>query len=411
MTIDWTQIEGTALRDGLLLMKEIQSLGYEAYIVGGAVRDIVMGSSHIHDVDIATNMPMDEIKKQFKAYEYGGGERHGTLLVNRNGEIFELTQFRTEGTYTDGRRPDSVGFVQSFEEDTKRRDFTINATGVNADGVVIDYHGGCEDISKRLLRTVGEASERFTEDALRMVRAIRFASKFQFQIADETLSAITQLKHLVASVSKERVRDELVKLAEVGPVAFATGLEWFDKTGLLDYMIEVKRNDMTQSQYQLIKQMDVGYFELYLSILCGGAYSSTDVELLCGQLKLTTEQTTGIVFAVASHQKLASVLELPRVDAYKLVSHRHFELLKDLYMAYTNDGSVLSDIEYLREFKVAYAMQKTISRLMLECGVKPGVAFGQMLARVLDTTFHYFETNREVPSEETIILWLESQKQ
>ena len=405
MTINWSQIEGTALSDGLQLMKEIQAFGYEAYIVGGAVRDIVMGSTQIHDVDIATNMPMEEIKKNFKAYEYGGGERHGTLLVNRNGEIFELTQFRTEGTYTDGRRPDNVDFVKSFEEDSKRRDFTINAMGVDVDGVVIDYHGGCEDISNKLLRTVGDASERFNEDALRMVRAVRIAAKLGFKIDSTVIDAIKKYKQLLSSVSKERIRDELQKLADVGPRAFAYGIELVAFTDLLDYIIEGPRCCDVSQSVERISKLQSGYFELYLAILFD-VYIPSTVKL-CEQLKLTNDQIMSIDFAINTMVKLNQLMEMSRVEAYKIVSHKYFNLTKDLYLAYHNDSDILIDIEFISKFKVAYAMQKTISALMLKCELfPPGPEFGKTLSSILNIVFHYFETNEELPTEEIICMWL-----
>lgn len=388
------------------LMKQIQSYGYESYIVGGAVRDIVMGSNYIHDIDIATNMPMDEIKSKFKAYEYGGGEKHGTLIVKWQGGVtFELTQFRTEGTYTDGRRPDSVEFTSSFEEDVKRRDFTINAMGVDVDGVVIDYHGGCEDIADKLLRTVGDASERFSEDALRMVRAVRIASKLGFKIDATVLDAITQNKDLLTNVSKERMRDELQKLSEVGPQAFANGIDLFYSTGILGYMIEGHRNNDVSVSTSRIAQLKSGYFELYLAILFD-VYVLPTV-MLCQQLKLTNDQIIAIDFAINSLVTLKKMMGISRVSAYKLVAHKHFNLVKDLYLAYYDDFDIVKDIEFINKFKKAYEMQKKITELMLKSELyQPGPEFGKTLNSMLNAVFHYFETNNELPTEESISYWL-----
>lgn len=405
MTINWQQIQGDMLSKGLILMKEIKALGYEAYIVGGAVRDIVMGSTHIHDVDIATNMPMPEIKKHFRAYEYGGGERHGTLLVNRGGDIFELTQFRTESTYSDGRRPDTVSFVHSFEEDTKRRDFTINAMGVDADGIVIDFHGGVNDISLRVLRCVGEPVERFNEDALRMVRAVRIASKLGFKIDDSVIQAIKSCSYLLNNISNERIRDELQKMAEIGPQAFAKGIDLFEELGVLGYMIKGHRNSLVVDATSRIANLSNGYFELYLAILFD-VYVPSIISLGM-QLKLTNDQIMSIDFAYNSINKIDKLMELPRVDAYKLVSNKYFSIAIDLYLAYHDNESIRNDVDFINRFKKAYQMQKVISELMLKSGeYVPGPDFGKTLKTILSIVFHYYETNNSLPTEDSILNWL-----
>lgn len=195
---------------GLELLKEITSMDFSAYIVGGTVRDILMHEKP-HDVDIATNMPIDIIKKHYKTIEYGGGEKHGTVIVQYEGFDFELTQFRSESTYSDNRRPDDVKFVDTFEEDTLRRDFTINAMGLDHEGNIIDYHGGYEDIQNKIIRCVGNPEERFTEDSLRILRAARFAGKLKFEIDESTLEAMSKLSKTVMNVSSERITDEFMK--------------------------------------------------------------------------------------------------------------------------------------------------------------------------------------------------------
>ena len=152
MRIDLS-LYGSTVQAGMQLCESIHRHGYEAYLVGGCVRDIVMenigviAKANIHDVDIATNMPIEQLRKFYTTAD-NNGEAHGTILVKSGDTYFEVTQFRTDGVYSDGRHPDSVNFTKSFKEDTARRDFTINAMGIDYDGNVIDYNGGIEDIKK-----------------------------------------------------------------------------------------------------------------------------------------------------------------------------------------------------------------------------------------------------------------------
>ena len=202
MKIDWSKFNDE-VQKGVALCREIEKYGHEAYIVGGCVRDIVLwqkaggkGDPKVHDVDIATNMPIEDLYDNFKCTS-NNGEAHGTILVLYKGEAFEVTQFRTDGDYTDGRHPDSVQFTKSFRDDTARRDFTINAMGIDADGNLIDYHGGEQDLDNGILRTVGNAKQRFSEDALRIIRALRFASRFGMKIDDETITEVAQIENVL----------------------------------------------------------------------------------------------------------------------------------------------------------------------------------------------------------------------
>lgn len=223
------------LRNGLALAKRIETLGYEAYLVGGCVRDMVRyqlgqtDKANIHDIDIATNMPLDELPLHFRTAS-NNGEKHGTILVFMNDMPYEVTHFRTDGTYSDGRHPDSVAMTSDFEKDTLRRDFTMNALGMKWDGTVIDYHGGIDDISEHKIRAVGNAEERFKEDALRIVRGIRFSVNFNYLIESSTHAAMSNTASLVSKVSNERIRGEILKLKDYHTDtihAFIERLVWY----------------------------------------------------------------------------------------------------------------------------------------------------------------------------------------
>lgn len=188
----------------------LQKHGFEAYFVGGSVRDVLLGKE-IHDVDIATSAYPEEIKALFPKTVDVGIE-HGTVLVLYEGNHYELTTFRTESTYQDYRRPDTVTFVRSLKEDLKRRDFTINALAMDQDGEIIDLFDGMQDLSDQVIRAVGNPKERFHEDALRMMRGVRFASQLDFSIETQTLSAIQAFHSLLEKISVERISIEFTKL-------------------------------------------------------------------------------------------------------------------------------------------------------------------------------------------------------
>ncbi len=191
------------------VMDVLQRAGFQAYVVGGAVRDIFLGRVPV-DYDIATDARPEQVKSLFPRV-IPTGEKYGTVTV-QNGMDIEVTTFRKDGRYLDGRRPESVDFSDSLVEDVTRRDFTVNALAMDRDGEVIDHVGGLSDLKRRLIRCVGEPHRRFGEDALRMMRAIRFECQIEGDLDQATKEAIRDRAALIANVSQERIRDELTKI-------------------------------------------------------------------------------------------------------------------------------------------------------------------------------------------------------
>ena len=194
------------------IINKIYQNNYEAYIVGGCVRDAILGFEP-NDYDITTSASpntIQEIFKDFKCIETG--IEHGTVSVLMEDEIFEITTYRIEGEYKDHRRPDKVDFTDRLEEDLKRRDFTINAMAYNEKKGLIDLFGGKEDLNNKIIKTVGNPYDRFNEDGLRMIRAIRFSSKLNFTIEKETLKAIYDKSFIINNISLERITDEFTKI-------------------------------------------------------------------------------------------------------------------------------------------------------------------------------------------------------
>lgn len=192
------------------ILEQIQDNGFEAYYVGGSVRDYVMGRN-IHDIDITTSATPDEIESIF-SHTIPVGKEHGTINVVFNDENYEVTTFRAEEDYIDHRRPSGVTFVRDLYEDLQRRDFTMNAIAMDTAYKLYDYFDGQQDINNRIIRTVGIAEERFQEDALRMIRCLRFQSQLSFDIAMETFEAMRTQMADIKFLSIERIVIELTKL-------------------------------------------------------------------------------------------------------------------------------------------------------------------------------------------------------
>jgi tRNA nucleotidyltransferase (CCA-adding enzyme) len=196
--------------DVVAIIDRLKEAEFEAYVVGGCVRDALMGSEP-QDWDVATSARPPEIQKLFRRSLYTN--RFGTVIVQTREREVEVTTYRIEAEYSDHRRPDAVEFTHSLYEDLARRDFTINAMAW--DGRLVDPFGGARDLRARLIRAVGDAAERFREDALRMLRAVRFATTLDFSIEESTASAIRANAELVRTVSGERIQQELLKILAV----------------------------------------------------------------------------------------------------------------------------------------------------------------------------------------------------
>ena len=212
----------------LPVMKQLVDAGYEAYFVGGSVRDMLLHKP-ISDVDIATSATPLEVKEIFP-HTVDVGIEHGTVMVIHHKEGYEVTTFRTEEGYEDFRHPDKVTFVRSLEEDLKRRDFTINALAIGIDDQLIDFFDGIGDIERQCIRCVGDAKERFNEDALRMFRAVRFVGQLGFQIEEKTKNAISLLKMNLSKVAVERMKVEFEKMIQSSHRKEA--MQLFVETGL-----------------------------------------------------------------------------------------------------------------------------------------------------------------------------------
>ena len=209
------------------IISVLTEAGFEAYVVGGCVRDAILGRDAA-DWDITTNALPSQVKALFPR-TLDTGLQHGTVTVMQGKEGFEVTTYRIDGEYLDGRHPDKVTFTPSLLEDLKRRDFTVNAMAYNEKKGLVDAFGGLEDLERRRIRCVGDPRERFTEDALRILRAVRFSAQLDFTIEEKTRAALSEFAPRLWKVSAERIQTELVKLLtsshpEVFRVVWETGI-------------------------------------------------------------------------------------------------------------------------------------------------------------------------------------------
>jgi tRNA nucleotidyltransferase/poly(A) polymerase len=354
------------LKTGIDVLSKLNKGKYKAYVVGGAVRDIILGDNP-HDIDISTNMPIEEIEKIFKTHDVGKSREFGIVTIKHKGEEFEISQFRSDGSYTDGRRPDSVNIVLDFETDAGRRDLTINAMGIDKDGNIIDYFNGSNDIKNKVIRTVGNPQDRFEEDKLRMMRAIRFSSKLGFALDDDTLKAIKDKSSKITQVSYERIRDELLKTAGYGGKEFANMIELLDETGILKVILpEISsykdfehkpgthpEGNLAQHTLNALKKSKSKDPITNLSILLhdvGKTVSQTMtpdgpqylqhakkgvdlVNTIALRLNLRKKDKERIAFATLNHMKFHDILKMKNSKILKLMDSEHFQTLMDVAKA------------------------------------------------------------------------------
>lgn len=361
------------------VLQKIEAAGYEAYFVGGCVRDTILHDP-IHDIDIATSAYPSEIKEIFNRTVDTGIE-HGTVMIMDHGTGYETTTFRTESGYQDFRRPDKVTFVRSLSEDLKRRDFTINALALREDGEVIDLFSGLADLQKRLIRAVGDPNERFHEDALRMMRAVRFASKLDFVIDSPTLMGIEQNASLLAKIAIERIQVEFEKmLLGQNPVA---GLRDFLTTGLFQYC-----PGLASAHAQLETLLLLRHWELQNPAQVWA--------VICWQLQLNQSEISSFLKQwKESNDLIAQVKKIiPALQAIRQKNLTPNLLFKTgaLALADANQvaklyGWAVSDQDLqarYQELAIKSVRELAVDgkTLIIKAGIKPGPLMGQVLQRL-----------------------------
>ena len=394
MKIDISKIKTVEFEKGLKLCADIKSSfgSNEAYVVGGCVRDILRATAgqteypEIHDVDIATNMPMDMLIQRYKTAS-NNGEAHGTMLVFMGDIPFEVTQFRTDGTYSDGRHPDSVTFAKTFDEDVKRRDFTINAIGIDGDGTIIDPVNGVTDINNKLIRAVGNPRDRFREDALRIIRGIRFAINFGYQIEHKTREAMREMAYGLATISAERIRGEILKLDKSNG-NFSKFIDVLDDINAIPYLRQFKNIDLKSMVWDAAKVWDFNNDNIFPFILLYSDDYQTSMHFFactaneCRKFKWYKKYKPYMAMrsSVVSWSILAEIYSGDYEFLFKL-----FNRTPD----WKDREGIIRMI--LKESPVD---KKAISKRLQESGIEPGPLFGEALKDCIEAA--YFQKSTEI---------------
>lgn len=402
------------------IVRDLRARGHKAYLVGGCVRDRLLGIVP-KDYDVGTDATPEEILSYFPDSALVGAHFGVILVGERDGAHVEVATFRSDGAYFDGRRPEKVQFETDPALDAQRRDFTINGLMLDPiSGEVLDYVGGRADLDQRIVRAIGDAERRFSEDHLRMLRAVRFAARLNFSIASDTLAAIQRLASSICKISAERVRDELIRILTEGGAR--RGLELLDESGLLVHIMpEVKafqgvqqppefhpEGDVWTHLLLMLQQLRNSTLTLAFGVLLHdvgkpatfrvadrirfdghvevGAEMARNI--LC-RLKFSNEETRHVVSLVENHMRFKDVhqmrastlkrfLRLPRFEEHLelhrldcLASNGHIET----YNFVRKKLSELSEQE-LRPARLISG------RDLIEAGYTPGPEFGRVLGIV-----------------------------
>lgn len=307
------------------ILNHLLSHNYQAYFVGGSVRDYLMDKT-IHDIDITTSATPDEIEAIFDK-TIPIGRDHGTINVVYNNEQYEITTFRAEGDYDDHRRPNEVFFVRDLYEDVQRRDFTMNAIAMDRDYKVLDYFGGQNDIEKKIIRTVGNATERFNEDALRIIRGLRFQSQLGFEIETQTYLGMQQHIASISHLSIERIVVELKKLISGRYVV--QSFNNLKELNAFDYMPFFRAFDF--SKFNIENAIDFSLFIALLKVQQPNVDSSLSLLKISKQEKKyinTLENLLNMIPKISTKNELKYfVYDYGKDDIIKVLNH--FELIKN----------------------------------------------------------------------------------
>ncbi len=364
--------------------------GYNACLVGGCVRDMLLGRP-IHDWDAATSALTAEVRDLFdKTVETGA--RFGTVTVVLYAGNVEVTTFRSDGDYSDGRRPDGVAFVTDLREDLQRRDFTINAMAMDLDRQITDLFDGRGDLERRLIRCVGDPEARFGEDALRMFRALRFSAQLGFRIEPETLAAIRKCAPTCAGLSAERVRDETEKmLLSDAPSLVADAI----RLGLFtDRIVQTGRPLFGLSRLKLLPKQPLLRWSALCAVLCDLSLIGTP-ETFLTDMRLDAKTVRSASAGVRA--AMASPLPHSSVGIKRLIANKGPDAALCAAAADTalHGTQAVNLVEQVLSGNECYALKDlaVTGNDLIECGFKKGVALGKALKDLLEHVIEHPEDN------------------
>ena len=414
------------------IARTLREHSHSAYLVGGCVRDLLLGREPA-DYDVATSATPHEVIRVFPQ-TYAVGAQFGVVLVpvrrdtpdgERDNYAIEVATFRSDGAYSDGRHPDEVQFSKDARLDVQRRDFTINGLLLDPDTAeVLDYVGGREDLQRGIIRTIGDPHLRFAEDKLRMLRAVRFSSRFGYTVDQETFAAIRELAPQIHQVSRERVRDEVLKMLTEGHARRA--FELLDQTNLLEQVLpEIKKMQGVEQPPQYHPEGDVWVHTLMLleglppgcsKTLALGALlhdvgkpptfrvapdrirfdqhaevGTKMAEEICRRFRLSNEDTDQVLSLVANHMRFGDVLRMKESTLKRFFRLPRFEQHLELHrLDCQSSHRDLSLYDFAREkFHALPAEQIRPTPLitgedLIQAGYQPGPAFKELLTAAED---------------------------
>lgn len=418
------------------ILRALHANGYEAFVVGGCVRDSILGRRP-GDWDITTSATPGQVKALF-SHTIDTGIRHGTVTVLQGNESFEVTTYRIDGVYEDGRHPKQVSFTASLEEDLKRRDFTVNAMAYSHETGLVDIFGGRRDLAEKRICCVGDPSERFGEDALRMVRAVRFSAQLGFTLTDGVKAAIYEMAGRLSQVSAERIQTELVKLL-VSPrphwfrLAYECGITAVIMPEFDRIMVQRQNNPhhaYTAGEHTLVAMKnipadrvlrltmlfhDMGKPEVFETDESGrdhfhghAAYSEAIAKQILKRLRFDNETTHAVCRLVSTHSRW------PKLSAADIRRHA-YEIGPELFDAYLlvkradimahHPDVIQRKLDWLKEVEHIWADIKlhgdclTLKELgltgddLIADGMRPGREIGALLNQLLLEVLEFPERN------------------
>lgn len=423
--------------------RTLRENGHQAYLVGGCVRDLVLGREPA-DYDVATDAKPDEVQRLFPK-SLTVGAQFGVVVVTEDSAQVEVATFRSDVGYSDGRHPDRVEYSRRAQDDVLRRDFTINALLMDPEtNEVLDFVGGREDLRAGIVRAIGDAGQRFEEDKLRMMRAVRFAARFRYAIEASTFSAIRRLAPRIRQVSAERVRDELTKMLTEG--AARRAFELLDESGLLVQVLpETARMKGVEQPPQFHPEGDVWVHTLMMIEHLNAGCSPTlawgvllhdvgkpptfkppsgpngrirfdeHVEVgtrmaieICRRLRFSNEDTDQIAALVANHLRFKDVLQMKPSTLKRFVRLHRFEEHLELHrLDCTASHGHLENYEFMRRFLAETPPDEVHPARVLTgddlrtMGFKPGPAYKEILGAVEDA-----QLNGKIRSREEAIAFV-----
>lgn len=353
----------SARMSGQKVLKRLNEAGYAAYFVGGMVRDTLLGRD-VYDADITTEATPDEVFDLFEK-TFATGLQHGTVTVLMDDENVEVTTFRLDGDYLDNRRPEGVVFTRSLSDDLARRDFTINAMAQELDETIIDPFNGQTDLEAGMVRAVGDPKKRFGEDALRILRGIRFVAKLGFDIEEETLNAMKECRHLLANLSLERIRKEFEGILDHDAhrekaLALIVGQGIFEYIPFFSVLVKFKNLDRIKN---IVTLFAVAAFELQ------------NPKGFLSEFPLTKEEKKTIQALLAMRDKL--------IDECLILYHFGAEVYKQRYLLtcfYQNENYEYQLPTMIINSRAELAIQP--KEVIKESGNAPGAWIGRLFTEI-----------------------------